>query len=267
MSVMDSLITLTTDFGYQDGFVAAMKGVILTINPAVTLIDVTHGIPRQDIFAGALLIADTLPYFPKQAIHVVVIDPGVGGEREAMVAVTEHGRLVLPDNGLISFLARKIRVKQTFAVTNRKLCLDKISRTFHGRDIFAPVAAHLSLGLPPSSVGRTMSGFHTLAIPKSQVRGAGIEGEIIYMDTYGNLMTSIPWDLLKGCASWRLEAGSSWITGPARTYGDVAVGEALFLENGSGYLEIAVNQGHAGGDLHMKPGNKIWLMPHKTKGP
>ncbi len=261
MAKTNALITLTTDFGYQDGFVGAMKGVILSINPRAQVVDITHGIPRQNIFAAALLIADTLPYFPKNAIHVVVVDPGVGSARQAMAAVTEHGLFVLPDNGLISFLARKQRVKQTYAVTNQELCLDRISNSFHGRDVFAPVAAHLSLGIPASSVGPDLPNFQTLDFPETRKSESAIHGEIIYMDAYGNLMTNIPSELLADKPSWRIEAGAHRVAGPARSYSDVKTGEALFLKGSNGFLEIAVNQGHAGRQLHLSLGDKIYLGP------
>ncbi len=253
-------ISLTTDFGTRDGFVGAMKGVILSINPRVSILDISHDIPRQDIFAGAMVLCNTCPYFPRGTIHVAVVDPGVGTDRKAMVAVTNMGFLVLPDNGLITLLHGKTPVLAAYAVTNRDICLPLPSATFHGRDIFAPVAAHLSRGLPPEEVGPKMETFHTLTVPRPKRTQYGIQGEIIYVDVYGNLFTNIESEMLdnfgKDCV---LSCAQTKIQGLSRTYGDKSPGELLFLPGSSGFVEIALNGGNAFRQLGLKPGDGVFL--------
>jgi len=257
------IITLTTDFGYQDGFTGAMKGVILSMNPAVQFVDVSHGVPRQDLFAGAMVVRGACPYFPPHAIHLIVIDPGVGTSRKAMIAVTDRGRYVLPDNGLLTLLERFTPIREAWSIENPDFCLPTISNTFHGRDIFAPTAAHLSLGRPPEHAGPAITNWQRLEIPQCRKVDKGWEGQVIYGDLYGNLFCNFEIEAMKelkpDCVL-RFEGGE--VRGLKAAYGDVASGEALLTFGSSGFLEIAINGGDARQQFGLQPGDGVMLSPN-----
>ena len=261
------VITLTTDFDDRDGFVGAMKGVILSINPSARLVDITHRVPRQDVFAGAMVLYNVCPYFPDGSIHVAVVDPGVGTDRTALTVVTERAIFVLPDNGLLSFFSRKSPILEAYAITNSEYCRPEISNTFHGRDIFAPVAAHLSLGKPPSSVGPRVRDYQRIAFPEPTVSAGEIRGQIVYRDVYGNLITNIEQGILASPPKlWLAQAGEREVPF-ARSYGDVAPGCTLFCVGSSGFLELAVNGGDAAAVLGMATGSAIVFRQIDTGAP
>jgi len=252
------VITLTTDFGTSDGFVGTMKGVILSINPNARIVDITHGVPRGDIFAGAMVLRATCPYFPANSVHVAVVDPGVGTTRKPMAVETELGIFVLPDNGLISWIARDHLITRAYAIENPEYCLASRSRTFHGRDLFAPVAAHLSLGKQVDAMGPFWADYHLFDLPEPKVHKRSLSGCIIYRDTYGNLITNIDAEMLpRGNAV--LEAGEHQFEGPHQAYGEVARGEALFLIGSQNLVEIAVNNGSAADNLDLVVGDSVLL--------
>jgi len=253
------IITLTTDFGTADGFVGAMKGIILGINRDVRLVDIAHTVPRQDVFAGAMVLRNTWRHFPTGSIHLGVIDPGVGTDRAAIVVVVDDGLFVLPDNGMITLVARETPIRAAYAITNRIYMRDTISRTFHGRDVFAPVAAHLSLGRPAESVGPLLESFARLPYPDPLVEANRIEGEIVYQDNYGNLFTNIDAAGLPD-AHATLEIGGHRIGGPRGAYGEVPGGEVLFLVGSSDLIEIAINGGNAAEKLGVGIGTPVRLV-------
>lgn len=262
---MAPIITLTTDFGDTDGFNGAMKGVILSICPDAVIHDISHCIPRQDVFAGALVLRNASLYYPRGCVHVAVVDPGVGSDRRAVVARTEKHLYVLPDNGLISFVAEETPILEQRVIENKALMLDEISRTFHGRDIFAPVGAHLAAGVGLDAVGPPAEALQRLTVPRVEARentdgSTWIQGSIIYKDVFGNLITNIAdHQIPEGVACVRAE--SHQIEGPASSYSDVALGRPLFLGGSSGYLEIAVNGGDASAQLGLNVGDKVSLIP------
>src|SRR5574337_20278 len=186
------IITLLTDFGNQDAYVGIMKGVIAGINPLANIIDICHDIPPQDIFNGAYLLSTSYKYFPEGTIHVAIVDPGVGSQRDIVCVEAQHHIFLVPNNGILSFIAQEEKPKSIFRVTNNRYCLPSPSNTFHGRDVFAPVAAHLSLGIKPQQLGMKVNQLEQLDIPKPHYKKTGqLEGQIIYIDRFGNLITNI----------------------------------------------------------------------------
>ncbi len=255
------LITLTTDFGYQDPFVGIMKGVIAGINPRAQVIDLTHGIAPQDVMAGALSLRQAVPYFPPGTIHVAVIDPGVGGARRAIGIASGGNYFIGPDNGVLSFAVAGAKPERIVELSNPEYQLKAAGTTFHGRDIFAPAAAHLSLGVPPAALGPSLSAFVELRLPEVRREHGRWEGEILYIDRYGNLFTNLTARDLTGLprGELRIAAGSTLIAGIAKSYDSVAAGELVAVWNSSGFLEIAVNRGSAQRICNARVGDQIIL--------
>ena len=238
---MRRIITITTDFGLADHYVGSMKGVILDINPECSVIDITHEIPKYDITKAALIVRNFYKYFPGDAIHVVVVDPGVGSERKPIAVESEHGIFVGPDNGVFSYVINE--VSKVFEITNKKFMLEDISSTFHGRDIFTPTAAHLSLGASVSDVGEELSSPTLLNFKQPIIIDNEITGEVIYTDSFGNLITNIPSEELSAVSE--VIVGGHVIDTVATSYNDVKAGDILAIIGSSGFLEISVNQGNA----------------------
>ena len=240
---MKRIITLTTDFGIDDHYVGSMKGVVLGINNEAVITDITHGIPKYDIFKAAYTLRGFYKYFPKDSIHVVVVDPGVGSERRPIIVQTQESIFIGPDNGVFSFVLKESKSVNVFEITNSEFMLEDLSSTFHGRDIFAPVAAHLSLGVYIQDFGEVLKNPISLEIRKPELKGDEIVGEVIYVDSFGNLVTNIPGDLLKGYS--KVQLGEFVIDSVAGSYQDVAKGNLLAIIGSSGLLEISINQGSA----------------------
>ena len=208
------LLVFTTDFGLADPYAGVMKGVVLSINPAARFIDLTHQISPQDILHGSFILGVSYRYFPADAIHVAVVDPGVGTGRRAVLLRTPHGSFVAPDNGLLSYVLARyanstpggpgaIRVPEglsAYHLTNADYWLRPVSATFHGRDVFAPVAAHLSLGVPPQDLGEPVDELSWLPVPEPRTTSEGVEGEVLFRDVFGNLTANIRGDALAGRA-------------------------------------------------------------------
>ena len=186
-----SVITLTTDFGTSDWFVGTMKGVIAGIAPKATIIDLTHDLPPGDIRGGAFALAASYRFFPKGTVHVAVVDPGVGSRRKAIAVQTAKGFFVGPDNGVLSWALVKEKAKAVHALENEAYFLKPVSQTFHGRDVFAPVAAHLSRGVPIKKLGPALKDFVRLDWPEPRRQRGGIEGEVVYIDRFGNAITNL----------------------------------------------------------------------------
>jgi S-adenosyl-L-methionine hydrolase (adenosine-forming) len=254
------LITLITDFGTQDWFVGTTKGVILGINPRAAIVDITHEIPPGSIRAGAFALMASCRYFPKDTVHVVVVDPGVGSARKAIAVQTANYLFVGPDNGVLSFALARENIKTIHRLENETYFLQRVSQTFHGRDIFAPVAAHLSRGVPIHKFGRRQKEFARLEWPVPRTTRTGIEGEVVYFDRFGNAITNIETATLVGRVDHEVRAGDSRICGVKSFYHSVGTGEAAAVPGSSGFLEIAINGGSAEKTLHLKIGSRLTVQ-------
>lgn len=251
-----TIITLTTDFGIRDPFAGIMKGVIASRAPAATVIDVTHGVPPQDVFAGALVLRHAVPYFPPGTIHVAVVDPGVGGPRRPLCVETAEGCLVGPDNGVLSLAAATAGVRRIVHLTETRFFLAPTSATFHGRDVFAPVAAALATGTPPAALGTDSSTMARLELPPVEVEGTAIRGQVIYVDHFGNLVTNVPAETLAG-RRVVVSLRAVRVPGPSGSYGAVAVGDPVAVIGSWGLLEIAVRDGDARATLAAGVGDPV----------
>jgi len=273
---MGTIITLTTDFGLTDAYVAAMKGVILGINPEAKLIDICHSIKPQNIPQAAFVLSTAYQFFPQKTIHLVVVDPGVGTERRAIILRTPSADFVAPDNGVLSYVIQASSAKpaadnvnlqerelepglEAVAITKPQFWRTPISSTFHGRDIFAPVAALLSLGFPPIDFGEAITSLTMLPLPKPHRRPDGsLVGHVLHIDNFGNLITSIKGsDLLPTKQPIMVEVGNHLISGLSRTY---AEGQGLLtLIGSSGYLEVSLKGGSASAFLDAEVGSEVRL--------
>ena len=273
---MSAIITLTTDFGLTDAYVAAMKGVILGINPEAKLIDICHSIKPQNIPQAAFVLSTAYQFFPQKTIHLVVVDPGVGTERRAIILRTPSADFVAPDNGVLSYVIQVSSAKpaadnvnlqerelepglEAVAITKPQFWRTPISSTFHGRDIFAPVAALLSLGFPPIDFGEVITSLTMLPLPKPHRRPDGsLVGHVLHIDNFGNLITSIKGsDLLPTKQPIMVEVGNHLISGLSRTY---AEGQGLLTLIGSnGYLEVSLKGGSASAFLDAEVGSEVRL--------
>jgi S-adenosyl-L-methionine hydrolase (adenosine-forming) len=256
-----SVITLTTDFGTGEWFVGTMKGVILRIQPRATVVDITHGIPAGDIRAGAFALAAGCRFFPKGTVHVVVVDPGVGSTRKAIAVQTADHFFVGPDNGVLSWALAEAKIRAVHALENEAYFLHPVSQTFHGRDIFGPVAAHLSRGVLIRKLGPPLKDFVRLDWPAPRRRRGGIEGEVIHIDRFGNAITNLEDRLLRGTDRAVCEIrGKHRRRCPVKPfYQAAAPGSAVALVGSSGFLEIAVNGGSAAKALGLRIGTRLVL--------
>ena len=256
-----SVITLTTDFGTSDWFVGTMKGVIAGITPRCTVVDLTHDLPPGDIRGGAFVLAASYRFFPKGTIHVAVVDPGVGSRRRAIAVQTANGVFVGPDNGVLSWALAKEKIRAIHALENEAYFLQPVSQTFHGRDIFAPVAAHLSRGVPIQKLGPALKEFVRLDWPEPRVRRGGLEGEVVYIDRFGNAITNLEGRLLEGSgrASCEVHAKRRWNCPLKTFYQAVPPKRPVALVGSSGFLEIAVNGGSAERVLGLRIGTRVVL--------
>ncbi len=262
------VISLTTDFGRDDGFVGTMKGVILGICPDAALVDITHEVAPQDVQGAALILKAAYRYFPPGTVHLAVVDPGVGGTRRALVVSTPTSLFAAPDNGLLTFVLKK-EGTEIFELTNRRWFLPEVSATFHGRDVFAPAAAHLALGADPEEAGTKISDAQELTWPAPLLKHSGegprVEGEVIHVDRFGNLMTNIDRPFLEKVlpgfdgAEVRVEDAPA---SPLVSYYQAAregVPAALF--NSWGYLEVFCRSANARERLGARRGTPVTVIP------
>lgn len=255
----NGIITLLTDFGESDGFVGAMKGVILSINPDAKIVDISHHIVPQDVEAGAFILNNSYPFFPPGTIHVAIVDPGVGSERRILAVAANHNIFIAPDNQILKYIFYSNETLAVVEVLNKQFFLKRVSQTFHGRDIFAPVAAHLSLGLPIQNLGNIVLDYDCGAIDQPIVAGQKIFGKIIHIDKFGNLITNIAECLLKN-SKISLAAGSHRIGKLSSAYDDVEIGCPVAVIGSSGFLEIAVRNGNAQQQLSINRGDRVELI-------
>lgn len=258
------IITLTTDFGLRDSYVAEMKAVIVSICPDVTIVDVSHEIPNFDVRTGAYMLASTAPYFPKGTIHVAVVDPGVGTKRRHLLIQTRQGFFVGPDNGLLFLAAEKQVVTSIREITNPKLMLLNVSSTFHGRDVFAPAAAHLANGVSPAEFGPEIQEAVEPDFAKVTFKKGRLIGEVLHVDNFGNIITNVSEQELKHFKfrdTINIEVASRKMAIKfGKTYAETQPKETLTLVGSHGYVEIAINQGNAAKEFKAKPGDKVRLL-------
>jgi S-adenosyl-L-methionine hydrolase (adenosine-forming) len=254
------LITLTTDFGPSSPYVAAMKGVILSLNPRAQIVEITHAVPPQDVRHGAIVLEEITPWFPPETIHVAVVDPGVGSSRKIIYARIGPSHFLAPDNGLLSRLARPAHPSTIIHITKADYWLPQVSATFHGRDILAPVAAHLSLGVPPEMLGEPLSELVTLDWVEVIVARGKIEGVIESIDSFGNLISNITADQLADAPRGEetvIECDEHQTQGIFATYSDQPEMTLVALVGSSGKLELAIVGDSAKIMLGVKVGTPI----------
>ncbi|RPJ01692.1 MAG: hypothetical protein EHM39_02940, partial [Chloroflexi bacterium] len=271
-------IVLLTDFGLSDTYVGTMKGVILSICPAARLIDLTHAVEPQHIRQAAYLLLTAYRYFPPHAVFLVVVDPGVGTARQPIAIETDHGVYVAPDNGVLSYVLSQVQPCQQVILQNPAYRLPSASQTFHGRDIFSPAAAHLANGVLITDLGPAIPQIAMLPEPLLEIGALGVRGEVLHIDHYGNVITSIGrlmWtsaDFLHFQPQFgrdhgvyppifatrcRVTVGGQTISGIHRTYGDVPPGTLVALIGSAGQLEIGFNQGSAAEYLNVSVGDPV----------
>ena len=274
---MSAIITLTTDFGADDAYVAAMKGAILSINPEANIIDITHFIPPQDVPRAAFILDYTARYFPRQSIHLAIVDPGVGSERRGIILKTPLALFVAPDNGILSYVIDRLSAREglsvqysedgevatlgggfeAVAITESHFWRQPVSATFHGRDIFAPVAAALSLEISPYELGGKITSLKVFPVPKPFLDQDSLTGRILHIDHFGNLITNIKSSDLPGKDAL-IEAAGHLIHGITHYY---AEGEGLMAIIGSSdYLEISLKNSSAAEFLNLGRGDEIKVI-------
>ena len=274
-----SVITLTTDFGTSDEYVGVMKGVILSIVPDAQLVDLTHDVPAQDIRRASFALCAAFPFFPPGTVHLAVVDPGVGTDRRPIAVSTPSATLVGPDNGLFTYLLSEVECWQAVELTNPKFWLPTVSTTFHGRDVFAPVAAYLAQGANLEDLGRSLTDLVSLPLPQLTYAPDRITGEVLYADRFGNLATSIgrlrwhkdhlrlegafgqvaPTPIEFLATEVELDIGGQSLGGISPTFGDAQGGAAKALVGSSGFVEIIVPQGNAAQAMGIGTGEPVTL--------
>ena len=266
---MNRIITLTTDFGLKDPYVAEMKAVILKICQNAQIVDVTHEVEKFNVRMGAYMLACAAPYFPKGTIHVAVVDPGVGTERRPVLIETGKDFFIGPDNGVLALAAEDQSIKHIYEISNQKLMLSQVYGTFHGRDIFAPAAAHLANGKSPTEFGPEISRIVAPKFARLVKRKDALIGEVLHVDGFGNIITNFKEKELES-------TGISDIVDVKmkdkrlklrlrRTYAEVSPREPLAIIGSHDFLEISINQGNAAEKFKTKAGEKITLYKPRIK--
>jgi hypothetical protein len=257
------MITLTSDFGLKDPYVAEMKGAVLTINPKATLIDITHEVEKFNVRMAAFMLASAAPYFPKGTVHLAVVDPGVGTQRRAIAVQTKKGFFVGPDNGVLVLAAQNQGVEHVYELANPKFMLPNVSCTFHGRDVFAPAAAHLDMGVALGAFGPEIKDPVNPEFTAIKRTRSSLIGEVLHIDGFGNIITNInEAEFAKGSAE-KISAELSGISLKiqfGKTYAEAKPKEPVALIGSHGFLEIALNQDSAAEKFNAKVGEKIVFM-------
>jgi S-adenosylmethionine hydrolase len=256
-----ALVTLLTDFGLRDHFVAAMKGVMLSLNPDLMFVDISNLIPPQDVFGGAFTLGQAWSLFPPKTVHLAVVDPGVGTARKALAASAGGQFFIAPDNGILRCVMEAREDFTAYEITADHYFHKPVSSTFHGRDVFAPIAAWISRGIPLEQVGPLVAEPVRLKIPVAKkVREGLIQGAVLAVDQFGNLVTNLkPEDVPP--SSKIILAGQREITSFRTTYGEGAAGELFLVPGSTGYLEISLKNGSAAAALNVKTGAPIGVVP------
>jgi S-adenosyl-L-methionine hydrolase (adenosine-forming) len=259
------IVTLTTDFGLKDSYAAEMKAAILGISPNAAIIDVTHKIEMFNVRMGAFVLASAVPYFPDGSVHVAVVDPGVGTPRRPIVIQTKKAFFVGPDNGVLVLAAQKQSIEKIHELANPQLMLPKVSNTFHGRDVFAPAAAHLLNGVKPAEFGPEIREAAEAEFVKVKRKNDALTGEVLHVDGFGNIITNISeleveQNRVKGAVNVELTSFKLKLAF-CRAYGEMKPHEPLALIGSHGFLEISINQGNAAEKFKAKAGDTITVSP------
>jgi S-adenosylmethionine hydrolase len=256
------VIALLTDFGTRDHYAGAMKGVVLSICPDVTLVDISHDVPAHDVLGAALELSAAYRYFPVGTIFLVVVDPGVGSARRGIAVESGDYKFVAPDNGVLTLVLDEHRAKRAVEVTERKYARPTVSRTFEGRDRFAPAAAWLAKGIDITALGRSAGSTCRLDVPQPQVTVDGIDGQVVRVDRFGNLITNIDRKSFDKLAARDLDirVAAHQIPRVVSTYADAAPGEICALFGSSDHLEIAANGASAAADLQLARGAEVHVV-------
>jgi S-adenosylmethionine hydrolase len=253
-------ITLTTDFGTTDPFVGIMKGVILSIAPKATIVDITHQIPPQGVVEAGLCLKQSAPYFPKDTLHVGVVDPGVGSGRDIVIVRTLGASFLAPDNGVLTYVLEGRKIISVNSVTNPHYFLPAVSRTFHGRDIFAPAAAHMARGVNPGLFGPVAGALKLLpSLPQVQWEGDTARGKVVSTDRFGNLLTNFPESSFHGRRISSVLLKGRVLGGLNSSYSAVDEGQLGSLWESTGHLEIFERNGSAAQHLGAKVGDEVVL--------
>ncbi len=260
------IITLTTDYGINDHLVGTMKGVILKINPDVTIVDITHNVTAYDLLDGALAIGAAYSYFPPKTVHVVVVDPGVGTERRPLLVSAQNQYFIAPDNGVLSVIFER---EDNIIVRHANVehyYLNPVSNTFHGRDVFAPVAAWLTKGWQTASMGEEIADYKKFSMPKPKEADGGLKGVVLRVDTFGNLITNFRAEHLPAATqangNFLLQVGAHEVKKLVDTFAHGAAGEPIAYIGSSGFIEIGVNKGSAARTLSLGRGTPV-VLPKK----
>lgn len=255
---MAPIVTLLTDFGTRDAYVAAMKGVLLRIAPEATLVDISHEVPPQGVAEAAYLLGEASRWFPPGTVHLVVVDPGVGGARRGLAVRSGGQSFVAPDNGVLTRVLCRDKAERIVELVEPRYRLPVVSPTFHGRDVFAPAAAHLARGVPLEGFGPLVDDPVLLDWAKPRLlAGEVIVGHVVHVDRFGNLVTDIPPDLIGDPERAVVSVGELRVRGVRATYSQVARGEALALVGSHGHLEVAVREGSAAEVARARAGDKV----------
>jgi S-adenosylmethionine hydrolase len=258
-----TILTLLSDFGLKDPYVSEMKGTILSLCPEVTIVDISHNINKYDVLMGAFVLSSVTPYFPPDTIHVAVIDPGVGTKRNSLIVKTKRSLYVGPDNGLLILSAEKEEIVKIFRISNQKYLRSKISKTFHGRDVFCMVAAHLAKGTDPSEFGPEIKRFVSIRFTNPKVIGNEILGKVIYIDSFGNAITNIS---TKNLETINVKDNSDILVKLKDStlqlklclaYEDVPNGTPLAIIGSREYLEISINKGQASKEFGLNQEDSV----------
>jgi S-adenosylmethionine hydrolase len=261
------IVALLSDFGTRDHYAGTMKAVVLGICPDATLVDIGHEIPAHDVLAGALELAACYRYFPAGTVFLVVVDPGVGSARRGIAAEAGEYRFVAPDNGVLSAVFRETPPKRVVELTERKYARATVSRTFEGRDRFAPAAAWLARGIGLTSLGRAITDHHLLPLPEPRYTDSGVDGEVVRVDRFGNLITNIDhrgFDRLARGAGVAVRIGAREVPRIVHTYAEAAPGELCALFGSTDHLEVAVNGGSAAVVLGAGRGTPVTVRTEGT---
>lgn len=254
-----ALITLLTDFGFRDGYVGAMKGVIASLAPDIPVIDICHEIDPRAVRRAGMVWCSAVPYFPSGTVHVAVVDPGVGSRRKILAVKASGSIFLAPDNGLIGYVLGRRQINRVFQVKRKELFLEPLSDTFHGRDIFAPVAARLAMGMALEKVGPALRSYHREGLPgpRRQRKGGALEvrGEVVDFDRFGNATTNLRPPVDERFAG--LEVAGRSFEKISRSYAFVRPGQAVLVLGSLGYLEVAVREGSARTELGLDLGDRV----------
>jgi len=253
------MITLITDFGMSDAYAGVIKGVILSVNPDIAIVDLTHEIAPGNVDQAAFVLHTSCRYFPDGSVHVVVVDPGVGSGRQILAVCALNHLFVAPDNGVLKYIFHSDPGARIYSVTRTAFFLNPVSRTFHGRDIFAPVAAHLSIGVPPQDMGEPAVEFIRGSVHLPEKKKNRIYGHIVYIDRFGNAISNIPGDFTADWKEPEIHVQNSVIRGLQTCYSDVPAGEPLALLGSNDTIEISVRNGNAAESLGIKVNDPVQM--------